>query len=119
VPADATDSEAALLTTGFASPGAHVASLFPEAAVVEAGNTIGAEHLQGGTFGEQRLFLPIAGDDAGHLVVAQAARVPGSEVADPGGSGAEGLVGNLSPLRIWLALRRGRGRDLAFRVIRA
>ncbi|MBN2113612.1 MAG: NAD(P)-binding domain-containing protein [Acidimicrobiia bacterium] len=115
---DATNAVATAPPAPFTTQGAFVASLFPDAAVVKAFNTIGAEHLEGGSFGSARPVLPIAGDDAGRSVVAALAADLGFEVADLGGSEAVAIVENFASLWIWLAFRRGWGRDFAFAVIR-
>lgn len=115
---DATNAVSSSPPAPFATQGAFVASLFPGSAMVKAFNTIGAEHLAGGTFGSARPVLPIAGDDAGRPLVASLAADLGFEVADLGGPEAVGIVEGFASLWIWLAFRRGWGRDFAFSVIR-
>jgi hypothetical protein len=115
---DATNAVSAAPPAPFVTQAAFVASLFPGSAVVKAFNTIGAEHLEGGTFGSARPVLPIAGDDAGRPLVATLATDLGFEVADLGGPEAFGLVEDFAQLWIRLAFSRGWGRDFAFQVIR-
>jgi predicted dinucleotide-binding enzyme len=115
---DATNAVAAPPPHGFDTVGDFVGSLLPpEVALVKAFNTIGAEHLAGGTF-ERPTFLPIAGDAVGTDLVGVLAADLGFDAADLGGRDAVALVEQHARLWIHLAFRRGWGRDFAWSVER-
>lgn len=103
----------------FPTLGAYVTALLPDAHVVKAFNTIGAEHLGDGRLGGGRVVLPIAGSDGGRPVVAELADALGFEVADLGGIEAIELSERFAALWIHLAFQRGWGRDFGFGVLRA
>lgn len=112
---DATNAVRGPVPGGFDTVAAYVASLVPEGvSVVKAFNTIGAEHLNDGRFGDQQAFLPIAGDSAGCDVVEPIATRLGFEVAVLGDRDAFGLVEDFARLWIHLAFRCGWGRDFGF-----
>lgn len=115
---DATNAVSTPIPGGFDTVADFVASLLPpDVALVKAFNTVGAEHLAGGTF-DHPTFLPIAGDDAGTEIVAQLGSELGFEVADLGGRDAFALVEHHARLWIHLAIRRGWGRNLAWSIVR-
>jgi 8-hydroxy-5-deazaflavin:NADPH oxidoreductase len=115
---DATNAVGAPVPEAFDTLGAFVGSLLPpEVALVKAFNTVGAEHLGGGT-SDHATFLPIAGDEWATPVIASLATDLGFEVADLGGREAIGLVEHHARLWIHLAIRRGWGRDITFSVVR-
>ncbi len=115
---DATNAVSAPVPDGHDTVGAFVASLAPDAHVVKAFNTIGAEHMAGGAVGGTPAFLPIAGSDEGRPTVAALARSIGFEVADLGGPEYVGMVEDAARLWIHLAFRCGWGRDFGFGVLR-
>jgi hypothetical protein len=115
---DATNAVGAPVPGGFDTVGAYVASLAPEAKVVKAFNTIGAEHLADGTIGTRSAFLPVAGDDEGRPVVVELAADLGFDVADLGGPESVRMVEDAARLWIHLAFRCGWGRDFGFGVLR-
>ena len=115
---DATNAVSTPLPQGFDSLGDFVGSLLPaDVVLVKAFNTIGAEHLAGGTF-DHPTFLPIAGDEPGTALVASLASDLGFGVADLGGRDAFALVEHHARLWIHLAFRRGWGRNFAWSVVR-
>jgi predicted dinucleotide-binding enzyme len=115
---DATNAVFTSIPDGFDTLGDYVGSLLPDGvAFVKAFNTVGAEHLAGGSH-EPRTFLPIAGDEAGTPVVAALGTDLGFDVADLGGRDAIALVESHARLWIHLAITRGWGRDFAWSVVR-
>jgi predicted dinucleotide-binding enzyme len=115
---DATNAVFTAIPDGFDTLGDHVGSLLPpDVALVKAFNTIGAEHLAGGTF-DHPTFLPIAGDEAATEIVAELGRDLGFDVADLGGREAFALVEHHARLWIHLAIKRGWGRNLAWSAVR-
>ncbi len=115
---DATNAVGAPVPHGFDTLGHFVGSMLPpEVALAKAFNTVGAEHLTGGTFGHAT-FLPIAGDETATAIVAALATDLGFEVADLGGRESFELVEDHARLWIHLAIRRGWGRDFAWSVVR-
>lgn len=115
---DAANAVFTPIPDGFDTLGEYVGSLIPDGvALVKAFNTVGAEHLAGGS-SEHPTFLPIAGDDEGTSVVAALGTDLGFAVADLGGRDAIGLVESHARLWIHLAIRRGWGRDFAWSVVR-
>lgn len=115
---DATNAVGVPVPDGHDTVGAYVASLAPDAAVVKAFDTIGAEHLDTGSIGGHPAFLPVAGDERGRPAVVALARSLGFDVADLGGPEAVRLVEDAARLWIHLALRRGWGRGFGFGVLR-
>lgn len=115
---DATNAVGVPVPEGHDTVGAYVASLAPEAHVVKAFNTIGAEHLEDGQVGGTPAFLPVAGADEGRPVVVDLARSIGFDVADLGGPESVALVEDAARLWIHLAFRAGWGRGFGFGVLR-
>lgn len=115
---DSTNAVGVPVPAGHDTVGAYVASLVPDAYVVKAFNTIGAEHLEDGTVGGTSAFLPVAGADEGRPTVVALARSIGFEVADLGGPECVGMVEDAARLWIHLAFRCGWGRDFGFGVLR-
>lgn len=115
---DATNAVSVPVPDGHDTVGAFVASLVPDALVVKAFNTIGAEHLEDGMVDGTPAFLPIAGADEGRPTVVALARSIGFDVADLGGPEYVGMVEDAARLWIHLAFRCGWGRDFGFGVLR-
>ncbi len=114
---DATNAVVIPIPVGFDTLADFVGSLLPaDVALVKAFNTVGAEHLSGGSF-DHPTFLPIAGDEAGTEIVAALATDLGFDVADLGGRDAFVLVENHARLWIHLAFRRGWGRSFAWSTV--
>ncbi len=114
---DATNAVVTPIPDGFDTLADFVGSLLPaEVTLVKAFNTVGAEHLSGGSF-DHPTFLPIAGDDAGTEIVAALATDLGFDVADLGGRDAFALVEHHARLWIHLAFRRGWGRSFAWSTV--
>jgi predicted dinucleotide-binding enzyme len=112
---DVTNAVRTPVPAGFDTMGGYVASLVPAGvAVVKAFNTIGAEHLRSGRFGDQAAFLPIAGDPAGVDVVLPLAEQLGFSPAALGGRETFGLVEAHAAMWIHLAFRCGWGRSFGF-----
>lgn len=114
---DATNAVGIPVPDGHDTVGAYVAVLAPNAFVVKAFNTIGAEHLEDATVDGVAVFLPIAGADEGRPAVVALARSMGFDVADLGGPECIGMVEDAARLWIHLAFRRGWGRDFGFGVL--
>ena len=118
VVADATNAVRAPVPDGHDTMGDLVAALVPDAvAVVKAFNTIGAEHLGDGRFGEQRAFLPIAGDQEGVEAVLPLAEQLGFDAVALGGREAFGMAEDHARLWIHLAFVCGWGRGFGFAVV--
>jgi len=115
---DATNAVGVPVPEGHDTVGAYVTSLAPDAFVVKAFNTIGAEHLEDGSVGGTSAFLPLAGADEGRPTVVALARSIGFDVADLGGPECIGMVEDAARMWIHLAFRRGWGRDFGFGVLR-
>lgn len=96
---------------------ADVARLAPGAQVVKAFNTLGAEQF--GTLGAQGASMFICGDDAlAKERVRDLTEELGFDVVDVGPLDNAILLENLAKLWIYLALRGGYGRDIAFKLLR-
>lgn len=96
-----------------------IAQLVPEANVVKAFNTIGAEHYLDPIFeGDVKATLFICGDDdAAKSVVNILATDLRFDVVDAGPLSNAALLESLA--RLWVTLARGSmGRDIAFRLLR-
>jgi hypothetical protein len=114
---DATNAVRMPVPGGHASMGALVASLLPsDVSMAKAFNTIGAEHIDGGRIGDDRLFLPIAGDDGTVEIVLPLAEALGFDAVPLGGREAFALVEDHARLWIQLAFVCGWGRDFGFAV---
>jgi predicted dinucleotide-binding enzyme len=112
---DATNAVRIPVPDGQLTVGDHVASLLPAGVLlVKAFNTIGAEHLGTGRIDGAAAFLPIAGDEAGLVVVAELAADIGFDVAELGDRSAFGMVEDHARLWIHLAFARGWGRNFGF-----
>ncbi len=112
---DATNAVRILVPDGKPTVGDHVASLLPAGVLlVKAFNTIGAEHLGTGRIDGAAAFLPIAGDEAGLVLVAELAADIGFDVAELGDRSAFGIVEDHARLWIHLAFARGWGRNFGF-----
>ena len=116
---DATNAVRTPVPDGHGSMGAFVASLLPDGvSLAKAFNTIGAELLGDGRLGDQRLFLPIAGDDDAVEAVTPLAAGLGFEPVALGGREAFGLVEDHARLWIHLVYACGWDRDFGFVVHR-
>lgn len=115
---DATNSLDAAVAGDRDTVAALVTDLLPLAHVAKVFNTVGAEHLEGVTFGGGRAVMPIAGDEAARGVASELAADLGFEVADLGGPEAFALVEDFARVWIRLALVQGWGRLWAFSVLR-
>lgn len=114
---DATNAVRSPVPGGHATVAEHVASLAPQAHVVKAFNTVGAEHLDGGQVDGHAVFLPIAGADEGRPAVVELATAMGFQVADLGGTTAVAHVEAHAQLWIELAIFRGWGRAWALSAV--
>ena len=107
-------------TVGAALPGGidHIAELIhrthPDAAVVKAFNTIGAEAFLDPVVGDQRYFLPIAGPAPAAETVRVLADSMGFDALVVGDIDTAGLLEDFARLWIHLAFRSGLGRDFGF-----
>jgi predicted dinucleotide-binding enzyme len=112
---DATNAVRIPVPDGHSTVGDHVASLLPAGVLlVKAFNTIGAEHLGTGRIDGVAAFLPIAGDEAGLVVVAELAADIGFDVAELGDRSAFAMVEDHARLWIHLAFVGGWGRNFGF-----
>jgi 8-hydroxy-5-deazaflavin:NADPH oxidoreductase len=112
---DVTNAVRTPIPAGFDTLGAYVASLATAGvAIVKAFNTIGAEHLADGHFGDRTAFLPIAGDATGVEAVLPLAEQLGFGAVVLGGREAFGLVEAHAALWIHLAFRCGWSRSFGF-----
>ncbi|WP_419181113.1 NADPH-dependent F420 reductase [Haloarcula litorea] len=96
---------------------ARVADAAPEARVVKAFNTIGANRMTDPEIGGERATMFVAGDNrAARETVATLA---GDLGFDPVEAGALGAATRLEALaRLWIDLSRDHGRDIGFRLLR-
>ncbi|MFN6122165.1 MAG: NADPH-dependent F420 reductase [Actinomycetes bacterium] len=117
---DATNAVRTPVPDGHDTMGAFVAALVPGGVhVVKAFDTIGAEYLDGHRSappqpGAGSPFLPIAGDEAGLVVVERLATELGFDVAVLGDRTAFRIVEDHARLWIHLAFARGWGRSFHF-----
>lgn len=102
--------------SGERSVAERIAAAAPEAAVVKAFNTIGAEHMTDPTVGGMPATMFVAGPgEAAELVAGLAADLG----FDPFVVGDLRSAGHLEHLaRFWIDLANDHGRDLAFRFLR-
>ena len=111
---DATNTVGAALPDGID----HIAELIhrthPDAAVVKAFNTIGAEAFLDPVVGDQRYFLPIAGPAPAAETVRVLADSMGFDALVVGDIDTAGLLEDFARLWIHLAFRSGLGRDFGF-----
>lgn len=101
-------------TSGAEAIAAHV----PTAHVVKAFNTTGAENLADPVYPDGPVVLPVCGDDTdAKALVGGLARELGFDVVDAGPLAAARYTEPFAMLWITLAVRRGLGRDFAFRLV--
>ena len=97
----------------------HLTSVAPQVRVVKAVNTMGAEVLADPAFPEGPALLLVAGDDADAVATVEAlATSAGFDVAVLGGLEEAATVEAVARAWITLAMRRGLGRSIAFRLAR-
>jgi predicted dinucleotide-binding enzyme len=108
------------LVVGHTTSGAEqVASLATGARVVKAFNTTGHENLSEPRYGERRLVMPVAGDDADAVeIAARLATDLGFEAVRLQGLARARELEPLAMLWIKLALAWGHGRQLGFAIAR-
>ncbi|MCL7926667.1 MAG: NADPH-dependent F420 reductase [marine benthic group bacterium] len=105
--------------TGGRSGGEQVAEWAAGGRIVKAFNTTGAANLADPAYGEQRLVMPLCGDDSdANAIVADLARELGFEPVACGGIGAASLLENLAMLWITLAHGQGLGPQVGFALLR-
>jgi predicted dinucleotide-binding enzyme len=98
---------------------AHLAARFPRLRLVKAFNTFGAEFHERPEVGEVRADLYLAGDDpAAKQAVAELARTLGFESVDVGPLRNARHLESLAMLWIHLATVGGKGREVAFKLLR-
>lgn len=96
-----------------------LARLAPDAQVVKAFNTLGAEHYTNPIFDGQAATLFIAGDSLdAKQVVGRLAEAMGFDVVDAGDLAASSHLEALAALWVHLAMRAGYGRQIAFKLLR-
>lgn len=91
-----------------------IAHANPNASIVKAFNTIGAEAYTASSIDGHRLFLPIAGDEPHADAVRALAAGLGFDAMVIGDRSAVQLLESFAALWIHLAFRRGLGRDFGF-----
>ena len=112
---DATNAVGHDVPDGHDTMGDHTAAQLPDGVhLVKAFNTIGAEHLGDGSFGDAGAFLPIGGDAEGVDTVAALATDLGHDVVVLGDRSTFGLLEAHAALWIHLAFRCGWGRVFGF-----
>ena len=94
-----------------------VARAAPDAHVVKAFNTIGAEHMTDPVVGGERASMFVCGDDE---VAVESVRSLAADLGfDPVVTGHLRCVGRLEDLaRLWIDLAGRDGRDIAFKLLR-
>jgi len=106
-------------SSDYASGGALVQSLAPQARVVKCFNVIGFEHMAAPSFSGGQPLMPVCGDDEeARNRVRQLAHELGFDAIDIGGLDKAALVENLGLLWGTLARDGGLGRDIAFGLLR-
>jgi NADPH-dependent F420 reductase len=101
------------------SVAAHLARVFPRARVVKAFNTFGAEFHADAKLGASAADLYLAGDDAdAKRAVAELATTLGFEPVDVGPLRNARHLESLAVLWIHLATVGGKGREVAFKLLR-
>jgi NADPH-dependent F420 reductase len=96
-----------------------VATWAPDARVVKAFNTIGANNLENPAFGDQHATMFVCGDDPeAKSVVQTLSEELGFEAVDAGPLANARLLEPMAMLWIRLALAEGFGRDIAFKLLR-
>ncbi len=108
------------LATDHTTSGAErVAQWAPDARVVKAFNTIGANNLEDPTFAGQRATMFVCGDDPeANAIVQRLSDELGFEAVDAGPLANARLLEPMAMLWIRLALTEGFGRDIAFKLLR-
>jgi NADPH-dependent F420 reductase len=95
-----------------------VAELAPGAHVVKAFNTLGAEHILNAVVGGQACDAFVCGDDAGAKAkVKTLAEEIGFRALDMGGLRNARTVEQIAIAWIYLAMKAGLGRNIAFKVL--
>jgi hypothetical protein len=98
---------------------AEVARLAPGARIVKAFNTLGAEQFGQPDFdGEQATMFICGDDDDAKATVTQLTEELGFDVVDAGPLANASLLESLAKLWIYLAIRGGLGRGIAFKLLR-
>jgi len=96
-----------------------VARWAPDARVVKAFNTIGADNLADPTFGDQHATMFVCGDEPeAKRIVQSLSEELGFEAVDAGPLANARLLEPMAMLWIRLALAEGFGRDIAFKLLR-
>ncbi len=111
---DATNTVGAALPDGVDHIAELIHAAHPDAAVVKAFNTIGAEAFLDPTVGGQRYFLPIAGPEPAAELVRELAESMGFDALVVGDISSAGMLEDFARLWIHLAFRTGLGRDFGF-----
>jgi hypothetical protein len=93
-----------------------VAAAAPDATVVKAFNTVGAEHLSDPVVAGEPVTMFVAGEPPARETVDELAADLGFEVIAAGDLSAAGRLEDLA--RLWIDLSREHGRDVAFRLLR-
>ena len=94
-----------------------LAQLIPGAKVVKAFNTIGVEHMVDPQFGGQKPSMFICGDDAdAKTTVGKLVEEMGFDVVDTGPLNTASMLESLA--KLWGAVARLEGRNIAFKLLR-
>lgn len=116
---DATNRDVFDYEKGGGSAAADIAAHIPGARVVKAFNTLGANQFSQPDFGGEQASMFICGDDAeAKAVVTKLTEELGFDVVDAGPLTNAPLLEALAKLWIYLAMRGGLGREIAFRLLR-
>lgn len=111
---DATNAIGVELPHGTESIVDVIAAANPRVTVVKAFNTVGAEANLHPQIGDERLFLPIAGDDGAVDRVRELASEIGFDAVVIGDRSAVVMLENFARLWVHLAFRVGMGREFGF-----
>lgn len=111
---DATNTVGGSLPAGASTVVDVIATVAPDAVIVKAFNTIGAEAFTAPTINDRPLFLPIAGDRPGADGVRRLAASIGLDAVVIGDRTAVHLLESFAELWIHLAFRTGLGRHFGF-----
>lgn len=111
---DATNTVGSGLPDGHSTVVDVIAATNPDARIVKAFNTIGAEAFLHPAVEGTPLFLPVAGDDAAAETVARLATDMGFDALVIGGHATTHLLESFAALWIHLAFRVGQGRGFGF-----
>ncbi len=115
---DATNAVGAVSSDGTTGPD-RIVRARPDATVVKAFNTIGAEAFLDPVVGRQRYFLPIAGPEPAASKIRDLAVSMGFDALVIGDLDTAGLLESHARLWIHLAFRTGLGRDFGFVRVRS